>query len=298
MTPEATYSARPTSQICGATWDRASASLGSSSSACLWKRAGEVPYRLGIAVTDLTYDSEEMAVRFSDGSTRSYDLVVGADGLRSTTRRLAVSAEAPRYASTMTWRSVSTTRPPGLHSLQLLLGDGRFFGLVPVGGGGTYGFAGMVSDRFQDPGEGRLEHLRERFAEFGGLVPMYLNSLRVGDPLHRGPIEWISLDHWCEGRVVLVGDAEHAAPPHMGEGGSMAVEDALVLAEVLRKTDTIEAALLAYQERRRPRVEWIQDQSLAAAQAWGLPPAIRDGVLRERGDQMLRERYEPLQAEP
>jgi 2-polyprenyl-6-methoxyphenol hydroxylase-like FAD-dependent oxidoreductase len=236
--------------------------------------------------------------RTRDGSTRSYDLVVGADGLRSTTRRLAVSAEAPRYASTMTWRSVSTTRPPGLHSLQLLLGDGRFFGLVPVGGGGTYGFAGMVSDRFEDPGEGRLEHLRERFADFGGLVRVYLNSLRVGDPLHSGPIEWISLDHWCEGRVVLVGDAAHAAPPHMGEGGSMAVEDALVLAEVLRKTDTIEAALLAYQERRRPRVEWIQDQSLAAAQAWGLPPAVRDGVLRERGDQMLRERYEPLRAEP
>jgi FAD-dependent urate hydroxylase len=70
------------------------------------------------------------------------------------------------------------------------------------------------------------------------------------------------------------------------------------LAEVLQKVDTIEAALHAYQERRRPRVAWIQDQSLSAARAWGMPPAVRDGVLRQHGDQMLRERYEPLRAEP
>jgi hypothetical protein len=68
---------------------------------------------------------------------------------------------------------LSTARPPGLDCLQLLLGDGRFFGLVPVGGGDTYGFAGMVSDRLEDPAEGRLQRFQERFADFGGLVPGY-----------------------------------------------------------------------------------------------------------------------------
>jgi 2-polyprenyl-6-methoxyphenol hydroxylase-like FAD-dependent oxidoreductase len=97
---------------------------------------------------------------------------------------------------------------------------------------------------------------------------------------------------------VIIGDAAHAAPPHMGEGGSLAVEDALVLAQELRNADTIQTALQAYEARRRPRVNSVQEQSLAAARAWGLPPAVRDSVLGEHGDQALRERYEPLRAEP
>jgi FAD-dependent urate hydroxylase len=82
----------------------------------------------------------------------------------------------------------------------------------------------------------------------------------------------------------------------MGEGGSMAMEDAVVLAESLRAADTVASALDRYVERRRPRVGWVQEQSRIASKAWVLPPAVRDGALRERGDQMLRDRYGPLAA--
>jgi 2-polyprenyl-6-methoxyphenol hydroxylase-like FAD-dependent oxidoreductase len=261
-------------------------------------RARETAHQLGVAVTALTQGPAAVTVQFSDGGTGDFDLVVGADGLRSMIRMSGVSGETPQYAGTMAWRSVCATRPSGLDCLQLMLGDGRFFGLVPVGGGGTYGFAGIVSDRFDDPVERRLDRFRERFADFDGLVPAYLEALGDDDPLHSGPVEWISPGSWHQGRVVLIGDAAHAAPPHMGEGGSLAIEDALVLAEVIQNANTIEAALQAYEVRRRPRVNWVQTQSLAAARAWGLPPAVRDGVLRERGDQMLRERYWPLRANP
>jgi FAD-dependent urate hydroxylase len=80
----------------------------------------------------------------------------------------------------------------------------------------------------------------------------------------------------------------------MGEGGSMAIEDAVVLAEVLRSVDTVEGALEAYVARRRPRADWVQEQSRIAAQGWVLPPAVRNAALRERGDQMLRDRYRRL----
>ena len=97
-------------------------------------------------------------------------------------------------------------------------------------------------------------------------------------------VEWISLDRWHADRVVIIGDDAHAAPPHMGEGGSLAVEDALVLAQELRNADTIQTALQAYEARRRPRVNWAQEQSLDTARAWGLPAAVRDSVLGEHGD--------------
>ena len=261
-------------------------------------RASPIPYRLGIAVVDLAPRAEAVTVEFGDGSTEEYDLVVGADGLRSTVRRLAVSAESPRRAGTMAWRSVGRTQPRGLGSLQVMLGEGRFFGLVPVGDGGTDGFAGLVSDRMQVPTESLLDRFREYFANFGGLVPAYLDSLNAVDAVHVGMVEWISLDRWHADRVVIIGDAAHAAPPHMGEGGSLAVEDALVLAQELREGDTIQTALQAYEARRRPRINWVQEQSLAAARVWALPPAVRDSVLGEHGDQSLRERYEPLRAEP
>jgi 2-polyprenyl-6-methoxyphenol hydroxylase-like FAD-dependent oxidoreductase len=74
----------------------------------------------------------------------------------------------------------------------------------------------------------------------------------------------------------------------------MAMEDAPVLAEVLRTAEDLDAALAAYVVRRRPRTNWVQEQSRAAAQGWVLPPNIRNALFRERGDQVFRDRYRPL----
>ncbi|HXZ74261.1 MAG TPA: hypothetical protein VEH31_25795 [Streptosporangiaceae bacterium] len=62
---------------------------------------------------------------------------------------------------------------------------------MPVGGGGTYGFAGAGGERFDDPPAGRLERFRRRFAGFGGPVPAYLAALEHDEQLHFGPIEWV-----------------------------------------------------------------------------------------------------------
>jgi 2-polyprenyl-6-methoxyphenol hydroxylase-like FAD-dependent oxidoreductase len=260
--------------------------------------AGSAGHRLGVAVTALAREAGRVSVGFSDGSSGRYDLVVGADGIYSTVRGLAVSPVPPEYAGLMSWRSVIPARPPGVTHLMLLMGEGCFFGLVPVGDGGTYGFAGAGGERFDDPPAGRLERFRRRFAGFGGPVPAYLAALEHDEQLHFGPIEWVEPGRWRDGRVVLIGDAAHATPPHMGEGGALAMEDALVLAELLASAGTVEDALGAYEARRRPRADWVQQQSRIAAKAWVLPPAQRDAALRERGDQMLRDRYRPLIAAP
>jgi len=256
--------------------------------------AAAVPVRLGVALTSLDQNGPQVTAGFSDGTSGGYDLVVGADGIYSTVRMLLGISGGPEYAGVMAWRSVISSRPAGVEELMVLLGDGCFVGVVPIGGGHTYSFAAIDSDPVDDPVPGRLARFRRRFAAFGGPVPEYLAALESDEQLHFGPIEWVDLDSWHSGRVVLVGDAAHAAPPHMGEGGSLAIEDALVLAEVLRDGATVEQALDAYAVRRRSRVGWVQEQSRAAARAWTLPPDIRNAALRERGDQMLQDRYRPL----
>ena len=76
----------------------------------------------------------------------------------------------------------------------VLLGDGCFVGVVPVGGGHTYSFAAIDSEQIDDPLPGRLSRFRRRFAAFGGPVPEYLAALESDEQLHFGPIEWVDLD--------------------------------------------------------------------------------------------------------
>jgi 2-polyprenyl-6-methoxyphenol hydroxylase-like FAD-dependent oxidoreductase len=173
------------------------------------------------------------------------------------------------------------------------------FGLFPVSNKHTYGF-GYINEpeRRHDPALGRRKRLRERFAAFGGLVKAYLENLECDEQIHYAAIESLELDHWRKGRVVLIGDAAHASSPMMGQGGCIAIEDAAVLAEFLQSSESVEDALNAYVLRRRARVDWVQRQSGVLGQSILLPPAVRDGVVRERGAEAFRARYAPLLAEP
>jgi 2-polyprenyl-6-methoxyphenol hydroxylase-like FAD-dependent oxidoreductase len=256
--------------------------------------AAGVPSGLGLSVTSLAQADDRVSVGFSDGSTGRYDLVVGADGIASSVRALTLSAAPPVSAGQMAWRSLAPIRPRGLTKLQFLLGDGCFFGLCPVGNGHTYGFGNVTEPRVYDAVHGRLERLRERFAAFGGTVQDYLAALASDEQIHCSAIEWVEQDEWYTGRVVLIGDAAHASSPMMGQGGCLAMEDAYVLAEVLRSAASVESALETYVSRRKARVNWVQQASRAVAESFGLPPAVRNGALRERGDQLMHQRFTPL----
>jgi 2-polyprenyl-6-methoxyphenol hydroxylase-like FAD-dependent oxidoreductase len=254
--------------------------------------------RLGTSVISVVQDDSRVSVAFSDGSAADYDLVVGADGIKSTVRALTLTAATPSDLGAMNWRSVAPMRPADLIGLQMHLGDRCTFGLVPMGAGRTYGFAYVIQPRFHDPLEGRLERLRNRFATFSGRVQDYLASLECDDEVICSVMEWMEFDKWHTGRVVLVGDAAHASSPMMGQGGCMAMEDACVLAEELRVVATVESALGSYVNRRKARVNWVQHQSMAVGEIITVPSAVRNAALRERGDDAMKSRFDPLVPAP
>src|SRR5262249_49747571 len=158
---------------------------------------------------------------------------------------LALTLRPPVYGGQMVWRSTAAVRPGGLKNLKFLLGDRTFFGLCPLGNGRTYGFGNATGPKIEDPVDGRLKRLRERFAEFGSLVQDYLSALQWDEQIHCSAIEWVQEEAWYSGRVVLIGDAAHASSPMMGQGGSLAIEDAYVLADVLHRCDKLQSALVA-----------------------------------------------------
>jgi 2-polyprenyl-6-methoxyphenol hydroxylase-like FAD-dependent oxidoreductase len=258
----------------------------------------QVRCRLGAEVTSLIQGDACVLVGFSDGSSGDFDLVVGADGIRSTVRALALTSTAPSYLGAMNWRSVAPIRPVSLTEFQINLGDGCVFGLVPLGSGRTYAFAYVAHPHYRDPVEGRLARLRQRFSSFGPRVAAYLAALERDDEVICSAMEWMELGKVHAGRVVLVGDAAHASSPMMGQGGCMAMEDACVLAEELRAATTVEAALESYVRRRKPRVEWVQRQSMRLADLLTASSADRNAMLRERGQLLMQDRFGPLVPPP
>jgi 2-polyprenyl-6-methoxyphenol hydroxylase-like FAD-dependent oxidoreductase len=147
--------------------------------------------------------------------------------------------------------------------------------------------------------EGRLERLRNRFATFGRRVQEYLTSLERNDQVICSAMEWMECEKWHSGRVVLVGDAAHASSPMMGQGGCMAMEDACVPAKELRAAATVESALSGYVLRRKPRVEWVQNQSMTLADSLTTASsALRNAALREHGNEAMQSRFGPLMSAP
>ena len=255
--------------------------------------------RLGVAVTSLSQREGSVSIGFRDGGTADYDLAIGADGIGSTVRALAIGATAPRYCGQAAWRALAPIRRKGADEIQFWLGDGSFFTTYPVGAERTYGCAYVAEAvRGHAPVEGRLARFRDCVAAFGEPVRALLDSLTRDDQIHCSAVESLELPEWRKGRVLLIGDAAHASSPMMGQGGCMAVEDASILAELLETSPTVDAALDAFSPRRRPRVDWVQAQSDELARNALAPAAARDAIIKQRGVQAFRDRFAPLLATP
>ncbi|HEX6686850.1 MAG TPA: FAD-dependent monooxygenase, partial [Candidatus Limnocylindrales bacterium] len=251
-----------------------------------------VAVRLGTTVTQVQ-PGERVVVGFTDGRTQEYDLVVGADGIRSAVRRLAFGAAQPRFLNQICWRYV-VDGFPDITDWTARVGTGRTFVTHALGNGRVYCYADFNT---RDAGWSGGDW-RELFAGYAEPVPMLL---ALGEGAYRSPIEEVAQPRWTAPGVVLIGDAAHASSPNMAQGAAMALEDAYVLAEVLAESrggQPISDALRSYEDRRRERVRWVQDQTHRRDRTRRLPAALRNLALRRAGERMYRAHYAPLLPPP
>lgn len=216
-----------------------------------------IPIRFGTTVNALEQRQESVVVTLSDGSQEVFDLVVGADGIHSKMRELLFGPVELSYTGLTMWIYLlppgsGIEVPPGPNDL---FGPGTYVGVFPSKDGTLCIYFGLAVPPGQpDPLEQRIARLGKLFGTFGWIVPDILHSLCDPAAIFHDDINQLLLEQWYEGRVVLLGDAAHAVAPTVGMGASMALEDAYVLAEELRRRETVEQALAAYVERRKPRV--------------------------------------------
>ena len=258
-----------------------------------------IEVRHGSRLTGASDTGDGVTAVFADGRTETADLLVGADGVRSTVRGVVdPGGPPPRFVPILTTAGYSERTLPDAQVGRLVMVFGRrgFGGYLAAPAGGTWWFATPPLDR-EPPAEevagtsdvqwrARLHDLfRGDRSPMADLVEATPGSLR-GWTTHDLP----SLRRWHRGRTVLIGDAAHATSPAAGQGSSLAMEDAVVLARCLRDLPLAEA-LPVFEGLRRARAERVVAQGFRASN--GKPPPAVGRLVRDLVMPVVLRRRDP-----
>jgi len=257
---------------------------------------GESRVRHDVSVAAIDQSGGRCEVAFTDGRSACYDLVVGADGIHSGVRRIVRPDVRPHYGRQVCWRFI-TQNVTGIEGWTAMLGNGATLLGIPVSATHAYVYADLTLPAGADSESFRHASLPELFNAFAAPLHRLLERGQHDEArVHFGRLGQVEMDDWVQGRVVLIGDAAHAASPNMAQGAALALEDALVLAEVLAAGHDLDAALAAYAQRRRQRVRWVQRQCAARDTMRAMPALARAAILGLFGDRLYRRSYAPLLA--
>lgn len=233
----------------------------------------EEALRQGITITwgkrlkEIKVTNEQQVIaQFTDGSIAEADLLIGSDGIHSRTRQIiAPHAPKPAYTGLISCGGFlpHSTLEPTPNTQHFIFGKRAFFGYFVKEGGEVWWFSNMAY-----PGEPRRSDLaaisqgewQQRLLDLHrNDLPVIQGIIRATEsPLGMYPIYDVpSTPIWHRGPVVLMGDAAHATSPSAGQGASLALEDAIVLAKCLRDIPHLEAAFTAYERLRKARAEKV-----------------------------------------
>ncbi|WP_433262101.1 FAD-dependent oxidoreductase [Actinosynnema sp. CS-041913] len=244
---------------------------------------------LGKRLVDAVSSPDGVRARFADGSVARGDILIGADGIRSTVRGLVdPAAPRPRYAGLLGFgANVADTGLPSTRGrMNLVFGKRAFFGYQVLDDSSGGWFANLprrtpvsaAEVRATGPAEW-LDILRAAFADDRTPAVAMIDRASPDELVVTGPLEDIpSVPTWSRDRMVLVGDAAHATSPSSGQGASLAIESAVELARCLRDLPHPQA-FRTYEGLRRERVERIIAMAARTNQNKAAGPVVR--VIRD-----------------
>lgn len=237
-----------------------------------------VTIRYGAGITGFEQGPDSVTVRLSDGGALRTELLVGADGLRSRVRAMAFpGAPEPRYTGQRVWR-VRIERPAPGQDHGMWYGPICKAGITPISAVEAYLFVVENSlDAGRPPREEWVQRLRHQLAAFEGVVG-WVRDTQLGElsRIDCRPLYAVLVPlPWHRGRVLLVGDALHATTPHLASGAAIAIEDAVVLADLLAEEAELETALRRFGQLRFERCRIVVESSLQLGE-WEKRPGAGD----------------------
>jgi salicylate hydroxylase len=223
--------------------------------------------RLGHRLENIEPGPDRVRLIFAGGTAAVADVVVAADGIRSTVRNALFGTDAPSFTGFVAWRGLVPVEDvdPNMRIDTSSFDSGLMIRNYLVRRGTLMNVLAMVrSDVWQDEGW-RLPGLKQDLlAAFAGFYPAMHRLLAAipEDALFKwGLFLRPHLDHWVVGRVALLGDAAHPMLPYLGQGGAMAIEDAMILARTLAASEDLEEGLRWYQTTRMDRAYAVAEAS-------------------------------------
>jgi 2-polyprenyl-6-methoxyphenol hydroxylase-like FAD-dependent oxidoreductase len=266
---------------------------------------GGARIRLGLTVDSIVSYDDRADVVLSDGSRETYDLVVGADGIRSHVREMVFGKTyTPQFTGHGVWRFTAPRLPEVDHQI-MYYGVGVKAGLMPVSREQMYLL--LVTNEPDNPWmpSDQLDRLlRGRLRPFTApLVAKLRDQISHPAQVIYGPIEEVILPPpWYRQRVLLIGDAAHASGPHVSQGATMAIEDASVLGELIGRGLSGEGVLAQFMVRRYERCKFVQDTSRLVGREGNIDDpeacAVRDVRMREAFRDPRPRPHELRMAEP
>ncbi|KAJ5919356.1 hypothetical protein N7466_010299 [Penicillium verhagenii] len=264
----------------------------------------------GKKLTDVIETKETVKVIFADGTDDSADILLGCDGIHSAVRKLHVDPRVePEYSGVSNMfailPSTALSFPPDAKpTMRMSFSSDGLFSVIPCTASSDYLYwffsrkvempkDGGSRDGWEAFGKKDVENLKSGlFDTLKSVAGEWGNALRglisATETIKFYPIYKMSSScQWFTGRSILLGDAAHAMPPHLGQGTSMALEDVFLLSRLL-ESQPIELAdaFSLYEKIRRPRIERISQG------------AVRSGNLRTKMDStMSQTREETLAAQ-
>lgn len=247
---------------------------------------GQVEVRFGRSLASIRQEpgAEAVDVTFTDGTGASFDLLIGADGVHSRTRELVFGPEE-RFRRFLGYMVASY--PLADHygigqSWQMYTTPGRLVGAYASRQAGeiiTFFLYHQAQPEWLAR-EQRLERLRQVFGQMGWITPQLLAGAPASEHVFLDAVSQIHMPAWSAGRVALVGDACGCPTLVSGQGASLAMGGAYLLAQALRDTADYQDAFRLYEQRMRPHVQTQQKHGRGLAKSFA--PTSRVGVLAQR----------------
>ncbi len=266
--------------------------------------------RLSRRATGFTETDTGVTLHFADGSSEQGDILVGADGLKSTIARQIVGEVQATYTGDAAWRiTVPVERLPKPFLPQVMsvfMGPGGHAVCYYLRGGALLNFVGIIETELATEESWTQKFPWEQLkADYAGWHPAIQTIIDAADrdqcyrwSLHNRP----PVRNWSTRRATILGDSAHATLPYLAQGAAMAIEDGAVLARALRQETDIAEALDLYQRNRVDRTARIVEQSTQNRRLFHLPSqeAMREEFSkRNQGEERNRwlYSYNPLTVE-